>query len=283
MRARVAGITLADLSERVPLPAADDAIGRLASTMNGMLARLEHAQRAQRAFVADASHELRSPLATIRATIEVSQGSNDSTEWTATGNAVLAETERLEKLVGDLLLLARADEDGLVALRMDVDVDDILIAEQDRLRRTTTLAVVADVEPCRVSGDRRQLERLVRNLCDNAARYAVSTVTLGLRHGADHHVVIVVADDGPGVPPESRGRIFERFVRLDTSRDRSGGGSGLGLAIVDEVARAHGGAVAVTDAEPGARFEVRLPAVSRPDRPSSGIDGGTRRGTAAAP
>ena len=265
MRTQVAGITLADLSQRVPDPQTADEISRLAGTMNDMLSRLQHSQRAQRAFIADASHELRSPLAAVRANVEVVRTSDDVDEWKQTGDAVLAETDRLDHLVDDLLLLARADEHGLVARQHDVDLDDILLAERDRLRRTTSLTVTAQVEPCRVRGDRRQLERLVRNLCDNAARYAATTVRLKIRHDTHQQIVITVEDDGPGIPAWDHLRVFERFVRLDQARDRRGGGSGLGLAIVREVAHAHGGEVTIADASPGARFEVRLPALSAGD------------------
>ena len=265
MRTQVAGITLADLSQRVPDPQTADEISRLAGTMNDMLSRLQHSQRAQRAFIADASHELRSPLAAVRANVEVVRSSDDVDEWKQTGDAVLAETDRLDHLVDDMLLLARADEHGLVARQHDVDLDDILLAERDRLRRTTSLTVTAQVEPCRVRGDRRQLERLVRNLCDNAARYATGRVRLELRHDTGGQVLITVEDGGPGVPAGDRQRVFERFVRLDQARDRRGGGSGLGLAIVREVAHAHGGEVTIADASPGARFEVRLPALSAGD------------------
>lgn len=264
MRTRVAGITSHDLADRVPTPATDDEIGRLATTMNDMLGRLDHSQRAQRAFIADASHELRSPLAVLRANVEVTRTSEDLTAWSATADAVLAETDRMDHLVDALLLLAKADEDGLVAVHRDVDLDDILYAERARLGRTTGLTVSADIEPCRVRGDRRQLERLVRNLCDNAARYAESTVALRLHHDIDHWALITVADDGPGIPAAARERVFERFVRLDDARDRAGGGSGLGLAIVREVARSHGGAVDIADSLRGAHFEVRLPLTPGP-------------------
>jgi signal transduction histidine kinase len=234
--------------------------------MNGMIARLQDAQGVQRRFVADASHELRSPLATIATGLELMQrGPTDP----GTVTALRGETERLNRLVDALLLLARADERGLQPRREEVDLDEV--AESERGRPADS-AVVAEVhaQPVRVIGDRGQLARVVRNLVDNARRHARSRVLVMVTREADT-AVIEVSDDGPGVPVADRGRVFERFVRLDDARARSDGGSGLGLAIVAEVVTAHGGTVEVDDAPGGgALFRVRLPA--QPYGPVADLD-----------
>lgn len=259
MRVRVAGISSKDLTQRVEPTGAGDEIDLLAATMNQMLGRLQHAQRAQRTFTADASHELRSPLASIRAAVEVMAASPQPNESTETAELVLRDCDRLDRLVHDLLLLAKADEAGLAALHEDVDLDDIVLAEAGRLRRRSDLEVRVAVVPCRVTGDRRQLERLVGNLCENAARFAASRIELSLELAGGDQARLVVHDDGPGIPPSAREQVFARFVRLDVARGRDEGGSGLGLAIVREVARAHGGTVGVLDSVAGTRIEVRLP------------------------
>ncbi|MGH3497813.1 MAG: ATP-binding protein [Nocardioidaceae bacterium] len=265
IRRRVAGITGSDLSERVPVPASDDEIGRLALTMNDMLARLDTSTRAQRRFVADASHELRSPLAGIQASIEVGQAHPDATDWSQTSEDVLAETARLQSLVDDLLLLARAGEGQLAPRREDVDLDDLARQEADRLRRGGAVTVGGEILPVRVSGDPHQLARAVRNLCDNAARHASTAVRLSTYRDLDN-AVLEIADDGPGVAVADRERVFERFVRLSDSRQRASGGAGLGLAIVREIAHAHGGEVSfggpTVPGRTGATVRLRLPVSS---------------------
>lgn len=264
IRARTAEIGAADLSARVPEPATGDEVAALAGTMNAMLARLESSTRAQRAFVSDAGHELRSPIAVIRTELEVAAraGVSDTTV-----DDVLSETARLERLVDDLLVLARADE-GQIGLRhVDVDVDDLLEGERARLRSRGDLTVTADIRPARVTGDRAALARVVRNLVDNAVRHATGRVHLACGVDAGG-VQLLVADDGPGVPAAERARVFERFVRLDDARARQDGGSGLGLAIVRELVRAHGGEVVLTNGTgcraPGSRCGCRRrPAVRR--------------------
>jgi signal transduction histidine kinase len=261
MRAQVSEMTEKDLEQRVPVPVARDEVGRLAETMNAMLARLQDAQGVQRRFVADASHELRSPLATIATGLELMQ---NGTSDRSTVTALRGETTRLNKLVEGLILLARADERGLRPRREEVDLDEV--AELER-GRPTDGAVVAEVRaaPVRVIGDRGQLARVVRNLVDNARRHARSRVLVTVAR-QDDAAVLEVSDDGPGVPAADRDRVFERFVRLDDARSRADGGSGLGLAIVAEVVAAHGGAVEVTEAPGGgALFRVRLPAAAAPD------------------
>ena len=261
MRAQVAAMTEKDLGQRVPVSPARDEVGRLAETMNGMLARLQDAQGVQRRFVADASHELRSPLATIATGLELMQ---NGTVDGSTVTALRGETARLNKLVEGLILLARADERGLKPRQEEVDLDEV--AELER-GRPADGAVVAEVRavPVRVVGDRGQLSRVVRNLVDNARRHARSRVLVTVGRDGDT-AVLEVSDDGPGVPQADRARVFERFVRLDDARARTDGGSGLGLAIVAEVVAAHGGTVEVTDGpDGGALFRVRIPAAAAPD------------------
>jgi signal transduction histidine kinase len=228
-----------------------------------MLARLERATEAQRRFVADASHELRSPLATIRAAHEIAAAHPSSTDWKAVNEDVLAELDRLERLVDDLLFLARSDELAPRLQQDDVDLDDLVTAEAGRLRRTTDLDVVTAVAPVRVTGDPHELARVLRNLADNAVRYAVERVELRVSCQGDEALVDVI-DDGPGIQECDRERVFERFVRLDDSRERRAGGAGLGLAIARDIARAHGGDVAVLPHGPGAHLRVRLPLPAPP-------------------
>jgi signal transduction histidine kinase len=267
MRARVARMTDRDLGTRVPVPRARDELGRLAETMNQMLGRLESAQRTQRRFVADASHELRSPLATIASGLELLAGSVDESD-ASTVKTLRGEARRIDRLVDGLLLLARSDERGLQPKREDVDLDEIVEAERGRPSEGGVQPEVR-AEPVRVSGDRAQLVRAVRNLVDNARRHAGSRVLVTLRaEGPD--AVVDVADDGPGVPPEDRARVFERFTRLDEARARSDGGVGLGLAIVREILAAHDGSVEVLDSPlGGALFRLRLPRTENPAEPEA--------------
>lgn len=258
IRKRVAGIDGSQLGQRVPVPAAQDEVARLAGTMNDMLERLDAAALAQRRFVSDASHELRSPLATVRTSLEVAQVHPQITDWSRLTQIVLDETARMQTLVADMLLLARSDERGLQLRRIEVDVDDLVEAEAERLRAGGT-HVVTDVAPVRVIGDPDRLARVLRNLGDNAARHARDAVHLQLEEDMGR-AVISVSDDGEGIPEAERARIFERFVRLDESRARMSGGTGLGLAIVQQIVQAHDGAVSVCDSPlGGAQFRVALP------------------------
>ena len=258
IRRRVAAIDGEQLGQRVPVPAAQDEVGRLADTMNDMLERLDSSAAAQRRFVSDASHELRSPLATVRTSMEVAQVHPELTDWAGLTQVVLGETARMQTLVADMLLLARSDERGLQLRRTEVDLDDLCAQEAERLRRAG-VAVVTDVRPVRVLGDLDRLARMLRNLTDNAARHATSTVELRLC-AQDGRAVIDIVDDGPGIPLDQRDRVFERFVRLDESRTRSSGGTGLGLPIVAQIVQAHRGAVKVADGpRGGAWVQVTLP------------------------
>jgi signal transduction histidine kinase len=260
IRTEVEAISSRELHRRVPDPPGKDEIARLVETMNRMLTRLEEGQDRQRRFVSDASHELRSPVTTIRQHAEVALSHPGGTRVEELAQVVLEENLRLQRLVEDLLLLSKIDE-GTLRLRTEaVDLDDLLFEEAERLRGTSNLRIdVGGVSAGRVVGDRAQLARLIRNLADNAARHARTTVALSLGQNG-RHVVLAVDDDGSGVPPSERARIFERFVRLDEARDRDSGGSGLGLAIAAEIATAHRARIEVIDGHlRGARVEVSFP------------------------
>ena len=260
IREEVERISARELDRRVPDAPGNDEIARLATTMNRMLDRLQRSQDRQRRLVSDASHELRSPVAAIRQHAEVAGEHPDATRVDELATAVLNETDRLQGLVEDLLVLARLEE-GSESLTAEVDLDDIVLAEAARLRRTSAIEVDASaITAGRVHGNEAALDRMVRNLTDNAGRYARGRVALGLAH-ADGRVVLSVDDDGPGIDPQDRERVFERFVRLDESRGRGTGGTGLGLAIVREVAASHGGEATLGESPLGGlRVEVRLPA-----------------------
>jgi signal transduction histidine kinase len=257
IRSRVAAIGGSDLDQRVPEPGTDDEVGRLATTMNDMLARLEASAGRQAQFVSDASHELRSPLASIRAQLEVALTHPGSSEWSDVAGGVLEESRRMERLVDDLLTLARADE-GMVAVASDpVDLGEIVGAEAHRPASPVT--VTADGAEAIVAGDALALRRLVRNLVDNAVRHAASRVDAVVVVNATD-ALLTVDDDGPGVPPAERERVFERFTRLEEARTRDAGGAGLGLAVVREIARSHGGDAHLTDSPlGGTRAVVRIP------------------------
>lgn len=258
IRARVAEISASSLDQRVPEPATHDEIARLAQTMNAMLARLEATAARQRRFVSDASHELRSPLTRIRTALEVDLVHPETADLRATHHDALADAGTLQRLIDDLLLLARIDE-AVPANRVLLDLDDIVLDEV-RGRGPTELTVdVSRVSAAQVIGDAGQLTRVVRNLLDNALRHGSSRIDIELAEG-DDSAVLTVTDDGPGVPAELRERIFERFARADDAREASTGGTGLGLAIARELVQLHGGSL-VLDADHvgGASFVVRLP------------------------
>ena len=268
-------ITGTDGSRRLPLPAAHDEIRRLTETLNRMLDRLEDAGNRQRAFVADAAHELRNPLGSMQAQLEVALHHPDQASWRQVAGNVLQDTLRLGRMAEDLLVLARLDDQHSV-LQTDaraVDLGEVAreVASSLPLPEHTValrLEVAGDV---RVHGDPAALCRVVRNLLDNALRHAASQVELSV-HAEGAVAVLTVADDGPGVAPADREWVFERYTRLDDARSRDAGGAGLGLAIVREIVRAHRGEVTVEDAATtdadqsgrGAKFVVWLPADTLP-------------------
>ncbi|GGV84138.1 sensor histidine kinase [Streptomyces massasporeus] len=252
IRREMAAITQSeDLARRVPEPDTHDEIARLASTTNETLAALETSVERQRRFVADASHELRSPIASLRTQLEVAAAHPELLDL----DGAVEDTVRLQRLAADLLLLARLDAGERPN---DAKVDLARLAREAVEGRT---GVTVDAEPVEVAGSRGQLGRVLANLLDNAQRHARSAVTVNVRREGDR-AVIGVADDGDGVPEDDRERIFERFVRLDAARSRDDGGAGLGLAIARDVAVRHGGTLtAGRGPAGGALFELRLPLV----------------------
>jgi len=265
MTAAATDITSTDLDRRLPEPDATDEIGDLARTLNAMLGRLGDARDRLSAFVADAAHELRSPVSTLRQHAEVALGHPDSTDITELAGVVHDESLRLQHLVDDLLVLARSD-DGPSRALVAVDLDDVVVEVAGRIDPSAGPIDLdlAGVSGGQVQGDPVALGRLVTNLLDNAVRHARSRVAVALTETDDRTVILTVDDDGPGVPPADRRRVFERFVRLDEARSRDGGGSGLGLAIVAAVTEAHAGSVTVGESLwGGARFRVSFPAAAR--------------------
>ncbi|MGL6236155.1 MAG: HAMP domain-containing sensor histidine kinase [Segniliparus sp.] len=250
IRSRVADISASGLSERVPVPPQHDEISALAETMNAMLARVQDGHRAQQQFVGDASHELRNPLTTIISALEVCIAHPQLLTTELATDTLLPEAQRMRALVEDLLLLARADERGLDRGGAHVLLDEIAGVEAARARRHTSTPIRVTAAPTPVTADSAALARVVRNLLDNAARYASSRVDVSVRSRGPE-AVLVVADDGPGIPEDDRARVFERFVRLGADRSRQAGGTGLGLAIVAEIVAAHGGTAAIADTPGG--------------------------------
>ena len=258
IRAEVENIEAAQLDRRLQVPDTGDEVAQLASTMNHMLDRLDAAARTQRRFVADASHELRSPLAVIRQHAEVASRHPDAVSVDELAGIVLSEGERLQGLVDALLLLARLEE-GAPRMHQVVDLDDLALDEVHRTRAGDVAVDGSGIEPARIHGDARLLGQLLRNLVDNAVRHARSRVAVALSK-RDGQVELVVDDDGHGIAPKHRTDVFQRFVRLDDARARDAGGAGLGLSIVREIVEAHGGSVVVGDSPAGgARFLVTLP------------------------
>ncbi|MBB5960799.1 sensor histidine kinase [Planomonospora venezuelensis] len=252
IRAEMADITASDLHRRVPVPGSRDEIARLAETMNRTLDRLESAVSRHKRFVADAAHELRSPLAVLRTRLELAPPGPSAAE-------ALTDVERIQSLTSDLLLLARLDA-GEPDRHEEVDLGQVAAEEATRARPRPEvrvgLEVAADVV---VRGSAGQLRRLVANLVDNAVRHAGSAVTVRLA-AEGGEAVLEVCDDGPGIPAEHHEAVFDRFTRLDEARDRDAGGSGLGLAIARDIALRHGGTLAVVPGPPpGACLRARFP------------------------
>ena len=261
IRRQVAAISDTSLDRRVPVPKGSDEIVQLARTMNEMLDRLEAASLRQKRFVADASHELRSPLTRIRSEIEVDLAHPESADCVATHRSVLSEAETLEALIDDLLVLARTDElsPAMADLAL-IDLDDIVAAEVSRFRGSTGIATsTVEVSGAQVLGNAAQLTRVVRNVLDNAGRYGATQVSVSLAEERGF-AALSIADDGDGIPSEFHGAVFDRFVRLDEARSPGAGGTGRGLAIVRELVAAHGGTIEIdSEYTSGARFVIRIP------------------------
>ncbi|OMI41176.1 sensor histidine kinase [Streptomyces sparsogenes] len=272
IRRELEDITARSLGRRVPVAssAPADEIARLARTVNTTLDRLERSAELQQRFIADASHELRSPLAGLRASLESSLTHPEGVDWQARVRDALRDIVRLQDLSHDLLLLAQLDGGAPVAdTRVNLtDLAHDLAVEHLHLPHPRPLDIrcaAADDPPAWVRGSDVQLERLLRNLLGNACRHAGTTVEITVRterHENGATVVFEVRDDGPGIPVADRERVFKRFSRLEDARTRKSGGAGLGLAIAREIAVRHGGTLHFADAPRGARAVGRLPSAT---------------------
>jgi signal transduction histidine kinase len=260
LRAEVDAVSPSNLSARVTAPPVDDELGRLARTMNSLLERLQGSSERQTRFVSDASHELRSPLATNRTRLEVALRSPTNVDWPAVAKNVLSENSRMERMVRDLLYLAKSDAGAAVTPFAHTDLDDVVMQEIESTRTFSRVPIQSSqVSAARIVGNADQLRRLIANLLENAQRHAERVVNVRLSE-VNGHAELRVADDGPGIAEIDRERVFDRFTRLDHARARTDGGSGLGLSIVNEIAEAHQGTVAI-ESTPGrgATFIVRIP------------------------
>ncbi|MFF7858656.1 ATP-binding protein [Streptomyces sp. NPDC007904] len=265
IRALTASVTASDPRERVTVPATGHEITALATTINTTLQRLDDAAAQQRRFVADAAHELRSPLTTLLASLEVALAYPERTDWPAAVTTAARQTRRLHALAEDLLLLARLDTRTSVAGPETVDLTALAsrLTEQYPLTERPLTLTCDSTAPAHAHGNPDEYERLLRNLIDNAARHAAHRIQITIRN-QDAWVVLTVHDDGPGVPTEDAERIFERFVRLDDARSRDHGGTGLGLAIARDLAHRHGGTLTLAPRTLGACFQLRLPRAPAP-------------------
>ena len=254
----------ADFSQRLPRPARQDELGRLATTFNDLLTRLDQAFAMQRRFLADAAHELRTPLTGIRTNVEtlLRQSRGAPNERDESLRSVLRETDRMSRLVADLLALARADAgQPLDCRRLALDTLLLEVYQQEKALGQGVQLALGELEQVEIVGDRDRLKQLMLNLADNALRYTqpggVVTLDLAQRDGS---AVLRVQDTGPGIPPEHLPRIFERFYRVDEPRSRNAGGTGLGLAICKWIAEAHRGRIeVVSQVGVGSVFTVILP------------------------
>jgi signal transduction histidine kinase len=257
LRAGAARISGTGRDERLPVPDTADEVHALAVTLNDMLDRLATSRERQRTFVADAAHELRSPLASMHTQLEVAQRLGEGGDLPAD---LLADVQRLSRMVEDLLLLARAGADERAPSRREsFDAVPLLGEVAGRYAAARVPVRSTDGPAVYVSADREELRRALSNLVDNGARHAATEVVLAAEV-RDGQALLTVTDDGPGIPPAERQRVFDRFTRLDDARSRDAGGSGLGLAIVRELLRRSGGTITLTDTAQGRglRAEVRL-------------------------
>ena len=270
IRAEVAHIGGSDRSRRVPVPPGDDEVARLARTMNDMLERIDDVSHRQQQFLADASHELRSPLTRMRAELEVDLAHQGDADLLATHRSVLEEAVGLQRLAEDLLLVAREDAGAGPVGEELVALDELVGQVARRLPAGDGVRFdLTEVEPAQVRGDRDALARALSNLADNAIRHAATTVWWTLT-SQDGTATLAVVDDGPGIPEADRERIFERFARVDEARSAGVGGAGLGLAIARAIVERHGGQLVLapghtddaTSSGRGARFVVTLPLAS---------------------
>lgn len=257
-------ISAEDLSQRVERPRTGDELDRLAETMNDMLARLEQAFSQSRRFAADAAHELRTPLAALRGSIEVAlKSARSPEEYRRVLASALEEVERLIRLSEDLLLLSRSMA-GPEPTRAAVELEPLLLEVFDlgaRLGQPAGVSIrIESAAPASVRGEAAALRRALGNLVENAIKYTPRGGKVGLSLGADpESAVIEVSDTGIGIEPADADRIFDPFVRLDAARSRDTGGAGLGLTIARSIVVAHGGTLSVESRPGGSRFTIRLP------------------------
>ncbi|MDH2427343.1 HAMP domain-containing sensor histidine kinase [Sphaerisporangium sp. TRM90804] len=256
IRTRMSEISVTDLSLRVPIPPGKDEIAMLARSANQTLERLDAAVRQQRQFASDTSHELRTPIAGLRVRLEEALLSPDDVDPLDAIRGALTTVDRMEAIVGDLLVLARLRADGQ---QPPVVVDLGALAKEVASSRIDGVPVrLHATEDVPVLCSRIQIIRVLENLLNNAQRHAESAVDVTVEAAGDE-AVVTVSDDGAGIAPQDRERVFDRFVRLSDGRRRDPGGSGLGLSICREIAHAHGGTLTVEDSPRGARFVLRLP------------------------
>ncbi|MEU9298678.1 ATP-binding protein [Streptomyces sp. NPDC048266] len=262
IRRELAAISGQSLDRRVPVPPGSDAIAELARTTNATLDRVEAAATRQREFTADAAHELRSPLAALRAQLESALRHPESvTDWQEVVAEATSDVIRLQHLADDLLLLA--SHGSVAPVREPVDLAALaedLVREHQHLPEATALRLRCQApDQAILPGNPVHLDRLLRNLLANACRYARTEITVTVGH-AEHGLVLSVQDDGPGIPSADRARVFERFTRLDEARARSTGGAGLGLPIARDLAASHGGTLTAEEPPgPGALLVAQFP------------------------
>ncbi|GAA4612647.1 HAMP domain-containing sensor histidine kinase [Actinoallomurus liliacearum] len=256
LRDELDAINAADLRRRVSMPQRRDEFYWLAMAVNATLDRLEAAVEQQRRLVSDVSHDLRSPIAGLRAELEIALIDPEGTDLREALGRTLTNIDRLQNIVTELLALARRDA-GLPSRNGPVDVGDLAEREVRRVPRRITAKVIAEPGAV-VRANRLDISRVLTNLLDNAARHADSEVTVTVRR-QESEAVVEIFNDGKQIPPADRERIFERFIRLPDARQRDPGGSGLGLAISREIAHAHGGTLTLTDSDKGACFVLTLP------------------------
>ncbi|ATE56516.1 sensor histidine kinase [Actinosynnema pretiosum] len=260
IRRELADITEHDLARRVPLPRVRNELSELAVTVNTALDRLERAVEENRRFAADASHELCGPIAALRAELEIALSHPENAHWSSVVEGALADTDRIQALATDLLLLTRLDHTKSISTPLDLAA----LARADVARRRSVHELVVELpdDPVQVLGSRALLDRLLGNLLDNAERHAESAITVRLS-AVDGQAVLEVADDGPGIPEADRERVFDRFTRLDEARARDTGGTGLGLAIARRIAAVHRGTLVVGASARGALLIASLPRADR--------------------
>ncbi|MEU8797018.1 ATP-binding protein [Spirillospora sp. NPDC048819] len=256
LQADLDGLEGSDLSRRVRVPSTGDDVEGVARRVNVVLARLEDAFLRRRAFISDASHELRTPITGLRTRIELALDAPEDGDPAETLRHSLDDIERLHRIVDDLLVLARLDS-GDTPAHEPVDIGALVEAEVGRRDPSVPITVKAE-SGLMVEANRLHLCRVLLNLLANAERHAVTLIEVEVR-AEPGEAVVEVRDDGPGIPPADRDRVFERFARLDSARSRADGGSGLGLSIARQITAAHGGRLYVGDGVHGARLILRLP------------------------